>query len=72
MTQYYDPQRLVREVQALLRTYGLDPESVAGEPGLAEAGAGMLLRGLGITPALDGVDALARAMDKPWTEADAR
>ncbi|MGW5684619.1 hypothetical protein [Nonomuraea sp. NPDC003754] len=68
--QFYDPSHLVLEVQVLLRERGLDLEAAPGDSGMAAAGAGMLLRALGVTPAVDGVDALARSMDKPWAGRD--
>lgn len=67
--QYFDPTHLVREVRELLHSHGLDT-AISGDDQLARTGASMLLRGLGITPAMDGIDALARAMDKPWVDAD--
>jgi hypothetical protein len=67
--RYYDPAHLVREVRELLHLQGIDTDQPGGER-LAAAGASMLLRAFGITPAMDGVDALARTMDKPWVEAD--
>jgi hypothetical protein len=67
--QYFDPTHLVREVRELLHAHGLDTDR-PGDERLASTGASMLLRALGITPGIDAVDALARAMDKPWVEAD--
>ncbi|MFI7455453.1 hypothetical protein ACIBQX_48900 [Nonomuraea sp. NPDC049714] len=67
--QYFDPTHLVREVRELLHAHGLDTDR-PGDQRLASTAASMLLRALGVTPAMDGVDALARAMDKPWVEAD--
>uniref|UniRef100_UPI003F496C5B hypothetical protein n=1 Tax=Streptosporangium sp. CA-256172 TaxID=3240076 RepID=UPI003F496C5B len=68
-TEYYDAARLVSEVQELLRARGLNPDAT-GRAGKAQAGAGMLLRALGITPGMDMVDALARSVDKPWADRD--
>jgi hypothetical protein len=67
--RFYDPAHLVREVRELLHAQQVDTD-VPGDDGLARTGASMLLRAFGITPAMDGVDALARAMDKPWVETD--
>ncbi|GAA3702499.1 hypothetical protein GCM10022224_080410 [Nonomuraea antimicrobica] len=67
--QYFDPEHLVREVRELLHLQGIDTE-IPGDAKLARTGASMLLRGLGVTPAMNGVDALTRAIDKPWVEAD--
>ncbi|MEV0613907.1 hypothetical protein AB0I81_11345 [Nonomuraea sp. NPDC050404] len=67
--RYYDPAHLVREVRELLHLQGIDTDR-PGDERLAAAGASMLLRGLGVTPAMDGADALTRAMDKPWVETD--
>ncbi|MEU6721590.1 hypothetical protein ABZ897_59990 [Nonomuraea sp. NPDC046802] len=67
--QYFDPEHLVREVRELLHAHGLDTE-IPGDAQLTRTGASMLLRGLGIMPGMDGVDALARAMDKPWVDTD--
>jgi hypothetical protein len=51
----YDPNRLVGEVQELLRERGLDPDLPPheGRAGMAVGGAGMLLRAFGIPPAAD-------------------
>jgi hypothetical protein len=68
----YDPHRLVEEVRELLEARGLTPHLVDGGKGQAIAGAGQLLRALGITPGLDHVEAMARAMDKPWAAMDDR
>jgi hypothetical protein len=68
-TRFYDPAHLVREVRELLHAHQLDTD-LPGDEHLARTGASMMLRAFGITPAVDGVEALARAMDKPWVEAD--
>jgi len=70
MPEYYDPARLVSEVQELLYARGLNPELAPGQSGMAQGGAGMLLRALGIRPGMDVVDALARSVDKPWADRD--
>lgn len=69
MTEYYDAARLVSEVQELLHARGLNPDPTV-RMGMAQGGAGMLLRGLGITPGMDMVDALARSTDKLWADRD--
>ena len=48
----YAPDELVRNVEELLRGHGLHPDAT-GNLGMAHAGAGMLLRALGILPAGD-------------------
>jgi hypothetical protein len=70
--QFFDPYRLVEEVQFLLREQGLDPGAIPGEYGLSVTGAGMLLRGLGITPGVEMLDGLADTMDRPWPDRDER
>jgi hypothetical protein len=70
--QCYDPDKLIRAVQEHLQQQGLEPELQAGQRKDASIAAAMLLRTLGITPAVDGVDALKRSMDKPWVENDDR
>ncbi|MDR8415062.1 hypothetical protein MTP10_40825 [Nonomuraea sp. 3-1Str] len=70
--QTYDPHRLVDDVRTVLEAHGLAPNVAPGQKGQAVSTAGQLLRTLGITPAMDPVEALARAMDKPWTEIDER
>lgn len=66
--QTFDPGQLVRDVVIHLQLQGLDPEVQSNKD--AEIAASKLLRSLGITPAMAGVDALARSMDKPWSETD--
>ena len=53
--QTYDPDRLVRDVAALLEGQGLSPGTPpgSGRPGMAAGAAGMLLRAFGILPAAD-------------------
>jgi hypothetical protein len=70
--QFYDPYRLVEEIQFLLREQGLNPRAIPGEPGLSVTGAGMLLRGLGITPGVEMLDGLANTMDRLWPDRDER
>ena len=66
--QFYDPDELVKEVKIALELQGLEPEVVSAKD--AVVAAGMLLRALGITPAMDAVKGLARSMDKPWADND--
>ena len=69
--QFYDPDALLAEVGDLLRSRGLDAELVDGE--LAWRGACMLIRGLGVMPAVNAVDAYRRSLDEgSWPEADDR
>jgi hypothetical protein len=69
--QFYDPNKLIEDVQALVRSDGLSPEIT--DSLTAQIGASTLLRGLGITPAIDALDAYARILDSgPWPEADDR
>ena len=53
--QFYDPNKLIEDVQALLRSNGLTPDIT--DSLTAQIGASTLLRGLGITPAIDAEDA---------------
>jgi len=50
--QTFDPNRLVVEVEDLLRRHGLSPDS-QGRTGMAVGAAGTLLRAFGILPASD-------------------
>jgi len=54
----YDPYRLISEVVAMLTLSGLKPERLEGHAGDRLAGAGPLLRGLGIEPMMRPEDAL--------------
>jgi hypothetical protein len=67
--QFYDPNQLIEDVQAILRSRGLPAEIT--DSLTAQTGASTLLRGLGVTPAIDAVDAYTRILDSgPWPEAD--
>jgi hypothetical protein len=68
--QFYDPAHLVREVREHLHLQGVDTNLNPNDARLASTAASMLLRAFGITPGMDGVEALARAMDKPWVDTD--
>jgi hypothetical protein len=68
--QFYDPDHLVRAVQEHLAQQGLPSEVEPGQAKKAGIAAGMMLQAFGITPAMDGVAALVRAMDKPWPDND--
>jgi hypothetical protein len=57
-TQFYDPNRLVTEIEELPRSHGLNPQ--IADSHLARTGACMMLRGLDTFPATDAVDAYAR------------
>lgn len=62
--QIYDPHTLVRQVIELLRAHGLDPDLSPGYLGEATAGAGRLLRSVGITPGLDSLEAMIRSSER--------
>jgi hypothetical protein len=69
--QFYDPNKLIEDVQALLRSQGLATEVT--DSLTAQIGASTLLRSLGITPAIDAEDAYKRIFDSgPWPDADDR
>jgi len=69
--QFYDPNKLVAEVQDLLASRGLTAEIT--DATATQVGASSLLRGLGFMPAIDAVDAYARTAEAgPWPEADDR
>jgi len=69
--QFYDPNKLIEDVQSLLRSDGLASEIT--DSLTAQIGASTLLRGLGITPAIDAVDAYKHILDSgPWPDADDR
>ncbi|HEY7418046.1 MAG TPA: hypothetical protein VH593_22890 [Ktedonobacteraceae bacterium] len=69
--QFYDPNKLIEDVQALLRSDGLTADIT--DSLTAQIGASTLLRGLGITPAIDAEDAYARILESgPWPDADDR
>jgi hypothetical protein len=69
--QFYDPHRLIAEVQDLLASHGLPAEIT--DATAAQVGASSLLRGLGVMPAIDAVDAYPQIFAAgPWPEADDR
>lgn len=68
--QFYDPAHLVREVREHLHLQGVETRLNPDDVRKASTGASLLLRALGVTPAIDGAEALARAMDKPWVDSD--
>ena len=69
--QFYDPNKLIEDVQALLRSHGLAAEIT--DTLATQIGASALLRGLGVTPAIDAVDAYKRILDNgPWPDVDDR
>lgn len=72
MAQFYDPNKLTEQVRDLLQAAGLDPDTGDSGRQLVAEGASKLLRGMGITPALDPVEGLARAIAEPWPDADDR
>jgi hypothetical protein len=69
--QFYDPNKLIEDVQSLLRSHDLAADIT--DSLTAQIGASTLLRGLGITPAIDAEDAYKRILDcGPWPDADDR
>lgn len=67
--QFYDPNRLLAEVQELLASRGLTAEIT--DSITAQSGAGMLLRGLGIMPAIPAEDNYMRSLSQTsWPETD--
>ena len=72
MVQFYDPDKLAGKVRELLRADGLDPHTEHDDWHLVTEGASKLLRGMGITPALDPIEGLSRAIAEPWPDADDR
>jgi hypothetical protein len=67
--QFHDPHELISAVQEHLRAQGRPAEITDSTAALV--GACSLLRGLGLTPAIDAVDAYARADTAgPWADAD--
>jgi hypothetical protein len=68
--QFYDPDQLVQEVRLHLDLQGRTPHITDGNQRAAHAAASRLLTAMGITPAMDGAAALARASDKIWSETD--
>lgn len=75
MKQTYDPGKVVAAVAGLLREAGIEPDLNQEGYGrvTALAGAGMLLRGLGVFPATDPADAYRRILDDgTWEDADDR
>lgn len=69
--QFYDPNKLVAEVQDLLEARGLTIR--IADHAAAQIAASALLRSLGVMPAIDAVEAYARTDDAgSWAEADDR
>jgi hypothetical protein len=69
--QFYDPNKLIEDVQSLLRSDGLDAEIT--DSLTAQIGASTLRSGMGITPAIDAFDAYIGMLDcGPWPVADDR
>lgn len=73
-THTYDPAKLVSAVEQLLQEAGVSPDLDTEGYGRVGAlsGAGMLLRGLGVTPAVDAVDHYRRTDSGSWEDADDR
>ncbi len=75
MAQTYDPGKLVAAVTRILSEAGVEPDM--GQDGYgyvtAFAGAGMLLRGLGVCPAMDPADAYRQTLTSgSWEDTDNR
>jgi hypothetical protein len=68
--QFYDPAKLIQDIQAHLQLQNIEADIQPGMAKEADIAASTLLRALGVTPAMDGRDALVRAMDKPWPDSD--
>lgn len=68
--QSYDPYRLIDEVVDLLRASGIDAKTLHGRGGEALAGAGQLLRALGVEALMDPVDSFNRTSSRVWSEED--
>jgi hypothetical protein len=75
MNHAYDPGKVITAVTQILRDAGVEPDMSRDGYGhvTALAGAGMLLRGLGVSPATDPADAYRRTLDNgSWEETDDR
>lgn len=68
MYQSYDRNKLVRQVQELLESEGLQP--VAQDDPKPEQAAMLMLRSFGVAPVVDHVDMLKGSMNRTWEEAD--
>lgn len=68
--QSYDPYKLINEVTDILRASGVDAKTLPGHSGDALAGAGQLLRALGVEALMDPVDSFDRAGSRVWSEED--
>lgn len=71
-THTYDPAKVVAVVQQLLQDADVSPDLGTDGYGTAGAlaGAGMLLRGLGVFPAVDPADHYRRTDTGSWQYAD--
>ena len=75
MKQAYDPEKIIAAVAEHLCQVGVQPDMNQEGYGYVTAltGAGMLLRGLGVFPAVDSADACKRIVDQgSWEDADDR
>jgi hypothetical protein len=71
----YDPGRVITAVAQMLRDAGVEPDLTQDGYGYATAfaGAGMMLRGLGVLPAMDATDAYRQTLDNgAWEDTDNR
>ncbi|MCL2580978.1 MAG: hypothetical protein FWE35_00805 [Streptosporangiales bacterium] len=74
MGHTYDPMKVVDAVKQLLEDAGVSPDLDTEGYGTAGtmAGAGMLLRGLGVFPAVDAADHYRRNDVGSWEDQDNR
>ena len=75
VSQTYDPGKVVTAVARILREAGVEPDMSQDGYGYvtAFAGAGMLLRGLGVFPAVDPADAYRQTLSSgSWEDSDNR
>jgi len=71
----YDPAKVISAVTQALREAGVEPDPNQDGYGhvTALAGAGMLLRGLGVFPAIDPADAYQQTLSNgSWEDTDNR
>lgn len=75
VSQTYDPGKVVTAVAQILSEAGVEPDMCQDGYGYvtAFAGAGMLLRGLGVCPAMDPADAYRQTLASgSWEDTDNR
>ena len=64
----FDPYKLIDDVIDHLRSNGIDAKTLPGRGGEALAGAGQLLRALGVEPLMDPIDSFKRTSSRVWSE----